>query len=98
MLFFFHQRTLGGLIEDPDGTDLPDVDRAVAEALKFARYLWADAIIRQDDLTGECFEIADRAGRRVASVPLVEIEPHRVPSADQEDAPMSRLYSRSGWP
>ena len=73
MRFYFHQRLRGELLEDPDGTELADLDGAIAEALQSARHLWAEAIIRQDDLTGESFEIA--AGRHLASVRFVDALP-----------------------
>ena len=75
MRFFFHQQTGDGLLEDPDGTELANIDAAIAEALVSARYLWADAIVRQIDLTGETFEIADEAGRQVASVSFTDALP-----------------------
>ena len=75
MRFYFHQRLRGELLEDPDGTELADLNAAVVEALQSARHLWAEAIIRQEDLTGESFEIADAGGRHLASVRFVDALP-----------------------
>jgi hypothetical protein len=68
--FYFHQSTRDGMVEDPDGSDLPDLAAAVAEALIAARHLWAEAILQERDRGGESFEITDEDGRLLISVPL----------------------------
>lgn len=57
--YFFHIRTADGIIRDPDGSDLPDLDAARAEAEQSARDLLA-ALLRQGmELDGQIFEISD---------------------------------------
>jgi hypothetical protein len=73
--FYFHQRTRDGLVEDPDGSDLPNLAAAVAEALLAARHLWAEAILQQRDRGGESFEITDEQGHHLISVPLRDALP-----------------------
>jgi len=75
MRFYFHQRTRNGLLDDPDGSDLPDLAAAIAEALVAARQLWAEAILQQRDRAGELFEITDEQGRLLISVPLRDALP-----------------------
>lgn len=75
MRFFFHQQTKGGLIVDPDGSELPDIEAARAEAVASARQLWAAAIIAGADLPVQSFEIADQAGHLLLSVPSGEALP-----------------------
>lgn len=68
--FYFHRRNGAGLFKDPDGSDLPDLDAARAEALEAARQLWAAAIIVQRDLSDDSFEITDDHGRHLMSPPF----------------------------
>lgn len=75
MRFFFHQRTRDGWLEDPDGTELPRLSDAIAEALQSARHLWADAIIGQRDLIGESFAIAAESGNDLATIDFVDALP-----------------------
>lgn len=87
MRFYFHQRLNGQFLEDPDGTDLPNLERAIEEALQSARHLWADAIIQQKDLTGETFEIADEDGKHLASVHFSEALPPTLRAIAQQPGP-----------
>ena len=73
--YFFHQRTPRGLIEDPDGSDLPDLDAARDEALAAARDLWASAILGRSDRSEDSFEIHDGHGRHLLTVPLIDALP-----------------------
>jgi hypothetical protein len=66
--FYLHQRTATGRIEDPEGSDLPDLDAARSHALTAARHLWAAAILQQGEPAGLSFEIADEQGQRLASI------------------------------
>ena len=68
-LYRFHVRDAFGLVEDEDGTDLPDLHAALAEALRCTRELMADA----PSSGGMQFEIADETGRVVLKVPIQEI-------------------------
>jgi hypothetical protein len=73
-LYYFHIRTGDKLEIDPDGTELPDLDAAVAEALRVARELLDEAA----DLGREAvIEIADGAGQTILTVPFSDAaRPH----------------------
>ena len=73
--FYFHHRTSAGLIRDPDGSDLPNLDAARAEAEVAARHLWAEAILAGRDLEVERFEITDETGRPLLTLPFREALP-----------------------
>lgn len=68
--FYFHIRDGSGLIEDPDGSDLPDLDAARAEALASAREILANRLRSGEVLDGQSIEITDAAGEVLATVPL----------------------------
>jgi hypothetical protein len=63
------------LAEDPDGSDLPDIEAARAEAIAAARDLWAMAIVKGIDLSDDRFEVADDKGKHVLDVPFTEALP-----------------------
>ena len=66
-LYYLHIRNGDKLEVDPDGTELPDLNAAVAEALKVARELLGEVNdLRRDAV----IEIADGAGRTVLTVPF----------------------------
>ena len=73
--YFLHRMTPTGCIADPDGSVLRTLDAAREEALASARDLWAEAIVTQQDLTGHSFEITDRSGRLLLSVPFTDALP-----------------------
>ena len=60
---------------DPDGSELPDLAAAWAEAITAARHLWAEAIVTGRDLPDARFEIADGAGSTLLSLPFREALP-----------------------
>jgi hypothetical protein len=70
--FFFHARDDDQRFEDPEGTDLPDLDDARAEAVVAARQVAAERMKRGETLDGQSFEICDEAGRTLATVPLAD--------------------------
>ncbi|WP_262265710.1 DUF6894 family protein [Microvirga yunnanensis] len=73
-LYFLHIRNGDKLEVDPDGTELPDVDAAFAEALKVAREL-VDEVA--DLGRNAAIEIADGSGETVLTVPFSEVvRPH----------------------
>lgn len=75
--FYFHVRDGDALIEDPDGSDLPDLEAARAEALLAAREAVAEALRAGRAVDGRRFEIADDAGRVLASVGFRDVlKPH----------------------
>ena len=66
--FFLHIRDADGLFEDPEGSDLPDLDAARSEAEAAAREIAAEALRAGKPADGRRFEIADGAGRVLAIV------------------------------
>ncbi len=68
-LYRFHVRDAAGLVVDEEGTELPDLPAAFAEALHCTRELMDDTPIP----AGMQFEIADEAGRVVLMVPIYGI-------------------------
>lgn len=70
--FYFHVRDGAGLTEDPDGSDLPDLEAARAEALAAARDILAERIKRAKNPDRRRFEIHDDAGRMLGTVPFLD--------------------------
>ncbi len=73
--FFLHRRRDGSMIEDPDGSHLPSIEAARAEALAAARDLWAIAIQKGEDLTDDQFVITDEQGDHVLIISFVDALP-----------------------
>ena len=65
-LYRFHVRDASGLVEDEEGTELPDLPAAFAEALRCVHELVDDTPIP----AGMQLEIADETGRVVLMVPI----------------------------
>ena len=68
--FYLHIRDGDVLIEDPDGSDLPDLDAARAEALAGARDILASRLRAGEVVDGQRIEITDATGGVLAVVPL----------------------------
>lgn len=66
--FYFHIRDGDRLIEDPDGGDLPDLAAARAAAASALRAVIAVPHGAAKAAGGRRFEIADGAGRVLATV------------------------------
>ena len=66
--FFLHIRDGDELLEDPDGSDHPDLETARAEAIAGARDLLAAQLKAGKPLDGQQIEICDEAGRLLATV------------------------------
>jgi hypothetical protein len=64
--FYFHLRDQGHLLEDPEGTDLPDLHAALDEVLRTERELCAEPA----GFYGLEFEICDGSGRTMLRVPV----------------------------
>ncbi|MGT2479950.1 DUF6894 family protein [Methylobacterium oryzae CBMB20] len=71
--FFLHIRDGNWLVEDLDGSDLPDLDAARTEAERSARSLLEIQRVDGAVLAGQSFEIADAAGDVLAVVPLRDV-------------------------
>jgi predicted regulator of Ras-like GTPase activity (Roadblock/LC7/MglB family) len=66
--FFLHNRSQDQTYLDPDGTNLPDLAAALAEAVLSAREMMADEL-RHGSLTpGRSFDIAGEDGHVLATV------------------------------
>lgn len=68
--YFFHVRDSDGLSEDNEGAILPGDEQARLEALKAAREMLAEKIIRDEVLDGTQFEVVRYDGSLIAKVPL----------------------------
>lgn len=68
--YYFHIRSSTGLIRDPEGIELPDLDAALTEAKRAARELLADLIKADAVLDGQAFEISDADGEVLARLPF----------------------------
>jgi hypothetical protein len=66
-LYYFHIRNGSDLEQDPEGSELPDLETAHAEALTVAREL-TGAIPEFNSNT--LIEIADESGRTLLRVPF----------------------------
>jgi hypothetical protein len=73
--FYLHQRTWASKIEDPEGSDLPDLDAARDEAVKAARQLLAAAVLKGAAPQGIGFEISDELGRNLLYVAFRTVLP-----------------------
>lgn len=71
-MFFLHIRNGSGLIEDEEGSELPDPEAARLKAVRGARsIISAEALDGEIDLSGS-IEVADQAGRVVLTVSYAE--------------------------
>ena len=68
--FHFHVRDGDSLLEDPEGADFPDLGAARADAVVASREVLAERIKAGLPLGGLQFEIRDKAGQLVATVPI----------------------------
>ena len=68
--YFLNIRAGDELIEDPDGSDLPDLAAARGEALAGARALLAEKVKTGLLVDGQRFEITDELGAVLDVVPL----------------------------
>jgi hypothetical protein len=73
-LYYLHIRNGDRLEVDPDGTELPNLDSAYAEAMKVAREL----VVEVDDLGRDTvIEITDGSGETILTVPFSDaVRPH----------------------
>jgi hypothetical protein len=71
--YFFHIRSSDGIIQDPDGTELPDIVAARMEAELSARDLLADLLRQGIRLDGQMFEISDSDGKVLETLPFRKV-------------------------
>jgi hypothetical protein len=69
--YYFHQRRQDGArIMDEDGAEFSDLDAALAEALTSARELMSETVLHGFIELNRAFEISDREGHVLLTVPL----------------------------
>ncbi|MCJ2052132.1 DUF6894 family protein [Methylobacterium sp. J-070] len=71
-LYFFHVRDGDRLIEDVDGSYLPSLAAACADASASARHLLAKGRSLGEVLDGRCFQISNSTGLILAVMPFKE--------------------------
>ena len=71
--FHLHIRVDGHLFEDPEGSELPTLEAARAEALAAAREGFAELIKTGKPVGGRSLEITDDAGRVLATVTFRDV-------------------------
>jgi hypothetical protein len=76
--FFFHLKRGDEIIEDDEGTDLPNTAEARERALQSAREILTEAIKGGWELYADALIVTDDQGEPVAFVPLVEALPQTV--------------------
>ncbi|WP_262299450.1 DUF6894 family protein [Microvirga sesbaniae] len=73
-LYYLHIRNVDKLEVDPDGTELPDLEAALAEAVKVARELLDEVHDLGPDAV---IEVADGSGETILTVPFSDaVRPH----------------------
>jgi nucleoid-associated protein YgaU len=70
--YFFHLREGDRVLPDHDGSELPNLEAARAEAIQSARELLAAKLKAGEVVDGQAFEIADESGEVVLTAPLSE--------------------------
>jgi hypothetical protein len=73
--FYFHIQDSDQLLQDPEGTDLPDVDAARQEAILAAREILIEAIKMGKTQVPKAVVIADEEGRTLDVLPLASVLP-----------------------
>ncbi|HEX4174090.1 MAG TPA: hypothetical protein VHY82_16600 [Acetobacteraceae bacterium] len=76
--FYFNLQTDGAVSEDPEGTDLPDLEAARQEATNAAREMAAAAVRASNENPADCILIADASGRVLVTVSLADMIPKRL--------------------
>jgi hypothetical protein len=70
--YFFHHVTIAGPVRDHEGTYLPDLEHARAEAVLDARSLMSDAIQEGRDISSRSIQITDEQGNLLLVVPFAD--------------------------
>lgn len=68
--YSFHVASAPETIRDVEGSDLPDLDAARAEALQDARSLMSDAILSGRDISQRQIQICNEQGEVLLRVPF----------------------------
>jgi hypothetical protein len=70
--YFFNILTPSGVVEDIEGSELPSLEEARAEAIKDIRFLMSAAIRQGRDISSRSIEICNEAGDVVTVVGFQE--------------------------
>jgi hypothetical protein len=70
--FYFNILSEAGVLEDLEGTELPDLEAARLEAIEDARQLMSDAVRIGYDIASRSVEVRNEAGAMVLLVPFSE--------------------------
>jgi hypothetical protein len=76
--YHFQQRTGHSVVDDDEGSDLPDVEAARQYALRAARELLAESIRWHERPPPDCIVIMDGEGRDILTVLLIEVLPENI--------------------
>ena len=76
-LYFFHQQTGNDLLEDPEGSDLPDLEAARSYGLEGMREMLGNSI-RWKLTPPDWMIIADDSGRQLLSLAATEVLPDTI--------------------
>lgn len=68
--FFFHVITSACVIRDEEGSELPDLSSARAEAIEGIRMLISDAALLGRDVSSRSMAICDEAGNTFLALPF----------------------------
>jgi hypothetical protein len=77
-LYFFHLVKGDEIIEDCEGSKLPNIEAALREAELALRELVAHAILAQNDNVPELIVLADEGGRAIDWIDLSAVLPRRL--------------------
>jgi hypothetical protein len=80
MRYFFHIRTADGLIPDGEGTELPSLERARAEAIACAKEFAVEFPPGGDGVRVKSIEVADEVGA-VFSAPIFDEARRGIPAS-----------------
>jgi hypothetical protein len=72
-LFYLHIRDGDDVVENPDGSDLPDIEAAKEEARVSARYILAESVRAGKLIGNQKFEIVDEVGNLCATLLMREV-------------------------
>ena len=72
-VYYFHVRDGELLLEDKDGTNLPNMDAALAEARASAREIAADSLKANEAIDSRKIEIVDGEGKVVGTISIREV-------------------------
>jgi hypothetical protein len=76
-IYFFHQQTGNDLLEDAEGSDLPDLEAARSYGLEGMREMLGNSI-RWNLTPPDRIVVADDSGRQLLSVAATEVLPDAI--------------------